>query len=118
MIQTVTMYRLVCDFPDCEVSAQDGSDYYAWASRDGATVEAQDSDWLHDDDEHWFCDGHPTSWASDFEGETAGTWERTGDEEFPRLLLNDFGIGDGEALLIADVDALTAALDRLAAVTA
>ena len=45
-IQEVTMYRVVCDEPGCEASAQDGSDYYAWAHSDAGPYEdAADADW-------------------------------------------------------------------------
>ena len=115
--ETVTMYRILCDFPHCKVSAQDDSDYYAWMDEGVALDEALDSDWHQagDDENAIFCDGHPARWASDFGGEEPGWDLGAKPETYPFLVLNDFGSGDGEAF-IADNDAtLCVLLDRLAA---
>jgi hypothetical protein len=50
----VTMYRLVCD--RCGKSAQDASDYYAWADKDSAVNDAECDDWLLRDDGDWCQD--------------------------------------------------------------
>lgn len=44
--QTATMYRVVCDAPDCDSSPQDGGDYYAWADAGAAYDEAIGGDWV------------------------------------------------------------------------
>lgn len=43
-IETVPMYRVVCDEPNCGESAQEG-DYYAWIDASDALQEASDADW-------------------------------------------------------------------------
>ncbi len=43
MIETVTMYRVRCD--RCGVSAQEDSEYYAWADEDQAREDAANADW-------------------------------------------------------------------------
>lgn len=44
-IQEVTMYRVVCDGPECEASPQDEDDYWAWADAGMAYDRANDGDW-------------------------------------------------------------------------
>ena len=50
MIESVTMYRAICD--GCGDCAQDGGDYYAWAEPDQAVEEAE---WREIDGKH-YCD--------------------------------------------------------------
>ena len=117
--QAVTMWRVLCDFPGCKSSAQDGGDYHAWSEADRAMEEADDCGWHRggDDLDAIYCDGHHAAWASDFESDEPGWdfgvtigWDRP----YPLLILNDFGSGDGEAFLVADEAAACALLDRLA----
>lgn len=49
-IEEVTMYRIVCDGDECKASPQDDSDYYAWASVDGAELDADGADWFKSED--------------------------------------------------------------------
>jgi len=44
VIQTVTMYKVICD--RCGVDAEDGTDYYAWSFPDVAEEMAAAADWL------------------------------------------------------------------------
>ncbi len=46
----VPMYRIICD--RCGVSAQEG-DFYAWADEDQARCEAEESDWLTNEQGDW-----------------------------------------------------------------
>ncbi len=57
MIQEVTMYRVVCDEPGCEVPAQDETDYYAWADPGSAVDGAMDGEWIVRDGLH-LCPEH------------------------------------------------------------
>jgi len=58
MITEVTMYRVVCDGPDCTASAQDYGDFYAWLDDDAAEQEARDGDWLVTEDGKHLCPKH------------------------------------------------------------
>jgi hypothetical protein len=49
--QEVTMYRVICD--GCGVSAHDGGDFYAWADKSQAEIEADSSEWMSGDGGHW-----------------------------------------------------------------
>lgn len=87
-IREVAMYRVVCDWPDCEVSAQDDEEYYAWACATSAIESAEDRDWRtsRDGREH-YCPKHPAEWASDHED----------GEPYPdsaHLLIHDGDTGD------------------------
>lgn len=56
----IRMYRVVCDEPGCEVSAQDGNhyDYYAWVDPEQAEDDALDGDWLVTEDGKHYCTDH------------------------------------------------------------
>lgn len=67
-VQPVTMYRVICDWPDCRRSPQDESEYYAWADTDQAIDEADNSDWWTTADrDHQYCGDHLAVWGSDHE---------------------------------------------------
>lgn len=120
MFETVTMYRLICDFPDCGACAQEGGEYSAWGEPSSAEMDAEYSDWVRgaEDDStesKWFCGGHPSVWASEFESDEPG-WDLGAlPEEAPFLILDDL-IGEGAHLVAVHADA-PALLDRLAAPT-
>jgi hypothetical protein len=62
-LQTVQMWRVVCDHPECGRNAHDdeGSDYSAWTDQDGATIEADANDWLRVPGQladRWYCRTH------------------------------------------------------------
>jgi len=63
-IQQVPMFRVLCD--RCGISAQEHSDYYAWAEVEGAEIEADSSDWVIEGDNHLCPDCTPT-WRDDEE---------------------------------------------------
>lgn len=67
MIESVTMYRLICDWPGCEESAQEGGDYYAWSDAGAAVDEASGAGWREGCDGSWFCEAHPADWSSEHE---------------------------------------------------
>jgi hypothetical protein len=68
MIAEVTMYKVVCDWPECDASAHDGGEYVAFASPEGALEDfAYADNWRRGRDGKHFCDKHPTTWASDHE---------------------------------------------------
>jgi hypothetical protein len=99
-VRQVTMYRVVCDWPGCEASAQDDSEYYAWTDGDDAEQYAADLDWrvslsglCH------YCPTHPAVVMSEHEyGEPF--------PEPPYLLIHDGDVGnpedDGRATYIED----------------
>jgi hypothetical protein len=66
--EEVTMYRLLCD--RCGVSAQEDSDYYAWADKDSAKRGAEETQWLFTEDGA-FCDD-------------CTTWDEERDERVPK----------------------------------
>jgi len=44
-IQTVPMYRVVCDHDGCDASAQDDGEHWAWSDHGYALQEATNRDW-------------------------------------------------------------------------
>ena len=61
MITTVTMYRVVCDRPDCERSPSDGGDYHAWVEPEGAFCDLDYAyDWYTSQNVHLCPDHTPT----------------------------------------------------------
>ncbi len=69
-IKTMPFYTVVCDWPGCDRSADEGGEYAAWASASGALDSARDADWWEVRDgkhEIHYCDEHPCAWASDHE---------------------------------------------------
>lgn len=89
-IKSKPYYWVECDFPDCGVSAQEGSDYTAWGDVDTAEETARDADWwTSEGGEQHYCDNHPAVWQSDLEQPEAVTPPPT-----PYLLLLDVD-GDG-----------------------
>jgi hypothetical protein len=65
-VKSKPYYWVVCDWPGCGMSAQEGSDYSAWSHRLDALEAALDADWWidHKRDLH-YCDNHPSHWCSD-----------------------------------------------------
>ena len=53
MIESVTMYKVNCD--GCGESAEEGSDYFAWADASQAVDQAINGDWLETDDGKHYC---------------------------------------------------------------
>lgn len=119
MIREVTMYRVVCDYPECEKSPQDDGEFYAWAQAHAAADEASEAGWRRGTGaDEWYCEtGHPVVWASDLEGETGGAWD-TGavvDMAFPIVLLDDISPNDdGLARVVTTMEQLPIVLDGLA----
>lgn len=72
MIETVTMYRVKCD--GCGKSAQDDSEYFAWAEEDQAWFEANESEWKLIDGKH-FC---PECWMWDEDTDEAVPFDQSG----------------------------------------
>lgn len=59
MIREVTYYQFVCDFPGCEVTAQEDGEFSAWGEESAALDDAARNDWLEDrDGERLYCRGH------------------------------------------------------------
>lgn len=56
-ITEVTMYRMVCDHPECDDSPQDHEEFYAYAHKESLRDIAADGDWWLDDDLH-LCGEH------------------------------------------------------------
>ena len=56
-VEEVTMYRVVCDAPGCGVSAQEESEFYAWAHAESAIDEAMNDGW-DTEGEQDFCEEH------------------------------------------------------------
>lgn len=65
MIAAVTMYRVVCDEPDCTSSPQDGGGTWAWAHTDTCVDEARDADWAITSDGQHYCPDHAPTDAED-----------------------------------------------------
>lgn len=57
------MWSVVCDYPGCDASAQDGGDHVAWAQQFAALDEARDAGWLITGKTH-YCTAHIT-WSAD-----------------------------------------------------
>jgi len=95
-IETVTMYKFVCDWNGCENTAQDGGEFSAWSNPDSAVGDASESGWWQDrsNEDVWYCQDHPARWSSDLEdGVTA--------PELPYLLIGDTdGMDDGLVKLV------------------
>jgi len=51
MIKEMTMYTVVCDA--CGVSADNDTDYCAWATEDEAWEQADGNDFKYIDSKHW-----------------------------------------------------------------
>ena len=58
MIETVQMYRVVCDNEGCGASPQDGGDYWAWVDPGSALDDATNSDWYVGDGDNHLCRLH------------------------------------------------------------
>lgn len=70
------MYRVLCD--GCKVSAQDGSDYYAWSDEDQARDDSREDGWMSIGDKD-YCAGCWT-WADDDETPIPKAGEKVTDE--------------------------------------
>lgn len=67
-VREVVMYRVVCDWPGCEASAQDATDYYAWTDATHALDVTVDADWRESTTGRFhYCLDHPATWAGDHE---------------------------------------------------
>lgn len=51
------MYRVLCDAEDCDASASDGTEYYAWNAVEGALNDAECAGWKIKPSSH-FCEAH------------------------------------------------------------
>lgn len=60
-------HTVICDFPGCDASADEGSDYAAWSEEDSARVSADDAGWWRSVDGKDFCNDHPVMWQSDLD---------------------------------------------------
>lgn len=69
---SIPCWQVRCDWPGCEATPADVSDYSGWGDQSVAHEEAVELDWrTSPDDEQHYCDDHPAMWASDHEnGET------------------------------------------------
>lgn len=83
MIREVTFYQAVCDWPGCDVTAHEDTDYAAWADVAMAAEDVENAEWLRGlGPDECYCRNHPAVWASDHEnGESF--------PEPPYLLIHD-----------------------------
>lgn len=64
-LETVPMYRVVCDYDGCKASPSDDGDYVAWSDADGAVYQAEESDWFVGKLDAHFCPAHAPSWCDE-----------------------------------------------------
>lgn len=57
-VREVTMYRVVCDAPDCKSSPQDDAEFFAWADAGSAIADTEDHDGWYVGDFGHFCEYH------------------------------------------------------------
>ena len=64
-IETIPMFKGICDDPLCKASPSDEGDYFCWSSVDQVISDAQDSDWYtataEDGSQVLFCESHTPS---------------------------------------------------------
>lgn len=67
-IESKPYFWVTCDWEGCGVSAQEGSDFSAWADLSQAVEDAENGDWLTvvsaDKPERHYCCNH-THWSED-----------------------------------------------------
>lgn len=66
-IRVVTCYTIACDWPGCDTTADDDSDYTCWGDTADAWESASNMDGHRGQGDDWFCHTHPTVWSSDHE---------------------------------------------------
>lgn len=81
-------FTLICDWPGCDADVLEGHDYSGFGQIDYLYEIAEDGGWQKGQNRQWYCEQHPTEWASDHED----------GEPYPDgmyLLIHD-GDGEGE----------------------
>lgn len=65
----VTYYQAVCDWPDCDATAHEATDYAAWGEAHQAEEDVDNANWLRGARlaDVWYCENHPATWAGDHE---------------------------------------------------
>jgi hypothetical protein len=57
-VKTEDYYSIICDYPGCKTTAQEGGDYSAWADVGAAIDEAENGEWLCIDGGGEYCPSH------------------------------------------------------------
>lgn len=68
-VREILCYTIACDWPGCEVTADDDSDYSCWGDITDAWMSANDADGNRGQGDAWFCAEHRAVWSSDHEND-------------------------------------------------